>query len=88
MEQGRHIRPLPPARVTLERMTKERVEMYRHVPPLGKPISVGITPFPGEYSVPENKDIAWAIHRLRLNRSGGTLVIQAEHLCKWIQKMT
>ena len=41
-------RPLHIARVNLERMTSERVDLYRNVPLLGQPILVGVIPFPVE----------------------------------------
>ena len=40
--------PSPPARVTIERMTSDRVELYCHVPPTGRPIPVEVTPLPVE----------------------------------------
>ena len=46
-------RALPPARVTLERITAERVDIYSYVPPLGKNILISIEPFPVDDSVPK-----------------------------------
>ena len=49
---------------------------------------MGVTPFPVEYSVPVDDNIFRVVHRLRLNRSGGLLVMQAEHLRKWLLEVT
>ena len=43
---------LPPARITLERITVERVELYSCVPPPGKNIPIFVQPFPVDDSVP------------------------------------
>ena len=43
----------PPARVTLERITAERVAQYSYVPPLGGNIPVTIQPYLVDDSVPE-----------------------------------
>ena len=43
----------PPARVTLERITAERVALYSHVPPLGDNIPVAIQPFMVNDLLPE-----------------------------------
>ena len=42
----------PPARVTLERIMAERVELYSYVPPLGANIPISVEPFPVDDSVP------------------------------------
>ena len=47
--------PLALARVTIERITAERVEIYWHVPLPDQPIPVVVTPFPVEDSVPDEK---------------------------------
>ena len=43
---------LPPTRVTLERITAERVELYSYVPPPGMNIPISVQPFPVDDSVP------------------------------------
>ena len=43
---------LPPAQVTLERITTERVELYSYVPPPGKNIPISVQPFPVYELVP------------------------------------
>ena len=43
----------PPARVTLERITAERVALYSHVPPLGDNTTVELEPFEVEDAVLE-----------------------------------
>ena len=45
-------RALPPVRVTLERITAERVELYSYVPPLGDNIPIYVEPFPVDDLVP------------------------------------
>ena len=73
-------RPLLPTIVAIATMTAERVELYRHVSPPGQPIPNGDQTFLVDYSIPEDKYITWALYRLCLNRSGGPLEMQAEHL--------
>ena len=67
----------PPARVTLERITAERVALYSHVPPPGDIIPVAIEPLVFEDLVPEEGEIEWAVKRLRNNHSGGVLRMRA-----------
>ena len=47
----------PPARVTLERITAERVELYSYVPPPGKNIPISVQMFPVEDLVPTEDNI-------------------------------
>ena len=47
----------PPARVTLERITVDRVDLYRYVPPPGDNIPVSVDPFPVEELIPKNYKI-------------------------------
>ena len=35
-------------------------------------------------SIPQDEEIAWAVRRLQLSRSGGPSVIRVEHLRQWI----
>ena len=44
--------PHPPSRVTIERMMSERVELYRHFPPPGRPIPIEVTPSPWKTQFP------------------------------------
>ena len=64
-------RALPPARVTLERVTVERVDLYRYVPPPGTNIPISVQPLPVDNSVPTEDNIEWAVKLLRNHRSGG-----------------
>ena len=48
---------LPPARVTLERITAERVELYSYVPPPGKNIPIYVQPFPVDDSVLTEEEV-------------------------------
>ena len=77
-------RPPPPAIVDVATMKAERVKLYRRVPPMGQPIPVGVQPFVVDDSIPEDKEIAWAVRRLRLNRSDSQLGMRAEHLRQWL----
>ena len=61
------IDPPPPPRVTIERMTSERKELYYHVPTPGRPIPVEVISFSVEDSIPEKVDISESVERLRLN---------------------
>ena len=47
----------PPARITLERITSDRVALYSHVPPLGENIPVAIQTLLVYASVPEEGGI-------------------------------
>ena len=75
--------PLP-ARATLERITAEQVELYRHVPTPGDNIPVTVTLSEIDDSVPTEDEIAEAVKKLRRNQSGGPLRIHAEHLKGWL----
>ena len=54
-------RDLPPAWVTLKRITAERVELYSYVLPPGINIPIYVKPFPVEDSVPTKDEIEWAV---------------------------
>ena len=77
-------RPPPSARVALVTMTAEREDLYRNVPPPGYLIPVGDPLLLVDDGIPEDKEIAWALIRLRLNRSGSPSGMRAEHLCQWL----
>ena len=62
--------PPPPSRITIKRMTGERMELYRHILPPVSPIPVDFFPFPVEDSISRKSDIAEAVKCLCLNRSG------------------
>ena len=74
----------PPARVTLERIKAERVELYSYVPLPGKNIPISVHPFTVEDLVPTEDEIEWAVMRLRNHRSGGPSGMRAEHLKRWL----
>ena len=63
----------------------ERVELYRHVPPLGENIPISVEPFLVEDLVPTEDKIEWALKRLKHRRSRGTSGMQAEHLKMWLE---
>ena len=47
----------PPARVNLERITVERVELYSYVPPQEKNTPISVQPFPVDDSVTTEDEI-------------------------------
>ena len=77
-------RLLPPTRVTLKRITAERVDLYSYVPPPGENISVSVEPFPVDYLVPTEEKIEWAVKLIYNHRSGGTSGMRAEHIKGWL----
>ena len=74
----------PPARVTLKRITAEKVELYSYVPTLGTNIPISMQPFPVDDSVPTEDETEWAVTRLRNHISGRPSVMMAEHLKRWL----
>ena len=74
----------PPARVTLERVTVDRLELYSYVPPPGTNIPISVQPFPLDNSVPMEDNIEWEVTQLRNHRSGGASGMRAEHLKRWM----
>ena len=74
----------PPTRVTLERITAERVELYIYVPPPGTNIPISVQPFPVDNSVPTEGKIEWVVTQLRNHHSGGPSGMRAEHLKRWL----
>ena len=92
-ESGQHMkgwykimagRTLPPARLTIERITEERVALHHHIPPPGENIPVSVDPFPLDDLVPMEDDIEWAVRRMRDNFSGGPSRIRAGNLQQWL----
>ena len=75
--------PLP-ARVTLERITAERVALYSYVSPPGGNIPVTIQTFLVDDLLPEEGGIEWAVKILHNNRSSGASRMQVEHVKRWI----
>ena len=67
----------PPAQLTLERITAERVELYISVPPPGANIPISVKPFLVYDSVPTKDKIKWVVKRLQNHRSGVPLGMQA-----------
>ena len=63
--------PPPPARITLARITKEQVEIYRRVPPPGYRITIEMVPFAIDDSILSMEKIKWEVPCLRRHRLGG-----------------
>ena len=74
----------PPARVTLERITAERVELYIYVPPPRTKIPISMQQFLMEDSMPTEDKIEWVVTLLYNHCSGGESGIQEEHLKRWL----
>ena len=53
-----------PTRVTLKRITTERVDLYIYVPPLGANIPISVEPFLVDDLVSKEDNIEWALKRL------------------------
>ena len=77
---------LPFARVTLERITAERVELYCAAPPPGENIPMSVTPAHVDNSVPSEEKVNWVVQRLWRHKSGGPSQMRAEHLQEWLQE--
>ena len=73
----------PPIRFNLRWITAERVDLYRHIPPLGNNITVFVEPLKVEESVTMEDKIEWAVKRLRNHCSGAPSGMRAEHLKGW-----
>ena len=57
-------RPPPTACVNLETPTEECAEIYTHVPPPGKIITIEVPAFPVDYNILGEEDISEAVLRL------------------------
>ena len=77
-------RSLPPAWVTLERITAERVELYSYVPPPGDNIPISVEPFPVDDLVPMEDEIEGAVKLLRNHLSGGPAGVRSDRLKGWL----
>jgi hypothetical protein len=74
----------PPSRDTLEKVTKERIDLYTKEAPPGDPIPIIVDPVEVSDEIPGEEEIADAVKRLRNNRSGGPSGIRGEHLKGWL----
>ena len=63
--------PPPTGQVAIARMAEDCVALYRRVPPSWHIIMAALDPFLVDELVPEEEDVAGAVHNLRLNRYGG-----------------
>ena len=77
-------RPLPPARISLETLTLERVELYAHIPPPGQHITIEVDPFSVDDNIPGEEDISEAVLRLQLYCSEGPSGMRDENLRMWL----
>ena len=76
-------RTQPLARISLETLTSERVEIYNHVLPTGQPNPIEVAPFPVDDNIPEEEEIAKLVLWLKLHRTGGPSGMSSEHLRMW-----
>ena len=75
---------LPSARITLEWIMEERMELYRAVLPQGDNIPISVLPSQIDDSVPTEEDFNWAVWRIWGQQLGGPYWIHAEHLQEWL----
>ena len=76
----------PPAQVTLKRITAERKEFYCVVPFPGDTITTPVPPSPINNSVPTEKEVKWAVRRMRGHRLGGPFWMHENYLREWLQE--
>ena len=74
----------PPAQVTLEQITADCVDLYRHIPPPGDNTPISVEPFPVEDLLPTEDKIKWAVKRMRKHRSGRPSEMRSDHLKGWL----
>ena len=60
----------PPWLVTLEAVTKYRIDLYRRVPPLGEPIPILVEPVNVADGVLAEEDIKWSTRQVFTNQDG------------------
>ena len=60
-------RPSPLARISLETLTVERLDIYAHVLPPGQPIPIEVAPFPVDDNIPAEEDISEVVLQLLLH---------------------
>ena len=77
-------RPPTAARVSLETLTAELVEIYYHVLPLGQPIPIEVASFLVYDNITMEEDISKAVLRLRLHHDGGPSIMRAKHFRMWL----
>ena len=63
--------PPPLAHISLETLAAERVELYAHAPPPGRPIPIEGAPFPVDDTIPGGGGVAEAVMQIRLHHAGG-----------------
>ena len=73
-----------PARVTLDWITSEQVELHSYIPPPGTNILISVEPLLVEDLVPTEDKIEWEVKCLRNRRSGGASGMRVEHMKRWL----
>ena len=77
-------RPPPPARISLDNLTEEHVELYAHVLPPEKPIPIKVALLPVDDTISGEEGVAKAATWIQLHLIGGPSGMKAEHLRMWI----
>ena len=62
------------------------MDLYSHIPPLGKNIPISVQLFPVDNSVPTEEEIDWAETQLRNHCYVGPTGMREEHLKRWLVK--
>ena len=75
---------LPPAQITLKRITVDHKKLYCAVPPSGETIPTSVPPSKIEDSVPTEEEVKWAVQRLWGHWLGGPSRMRAENLQEWM----
>jgi len=70
---------------SIERQTRERVELYTKVQPPGDPIPINIDPFAINDEVPTDAEVREVVRGLRNGRAGGVSGIRAKHMKQWLR---
>ena len=77
---------LLPARVTLERIMEECVELYCAVPSPGEKTPISVVTSNIDDSIPTEEEFDWAVRTLWGHRSGGPSRMRAGHLREWMRE--
>ena len=75
---------MPPARVTLKRITAERVDLYIYVPSPGANIPISEEPLLVDDLVTTEVKTKWAVKRLQNHLSRGPSGMRDKHLKGWL----
>ena len=74
-----------PCYLSMEKQTKERVELYEKIEPPGDPIPINIDPFEINDAIPTESEVGTVVTGLRDGRAEGVSGIKAEHMKQWLR---